>query len=81
MNFPDDGRDNYEYECINRTILDGNVVNMSLVITEGNYGDIEADDSTFHGYYIIRFYSSPYTHQAYLIIHGQVGSSVEMVYE
>ena len=30
-------------------------MNMSLIITEGNCGDIYADDSACHGSYIIRF--------------------------
>ena len=42
-----------EYEHMNQTILHGNVMNTSLIITEGSYDDIYADDSTCHGYYII----------------------------
>ena len=30
------------------------------LILEGNYVAIDADDSSCHGYYIIKFYSSPY---------------------
>ena len=48
---------------------------------EGNYGTIDADVSTYHGYYIIRFSSSPYTLQADLSIYGQFISSGEMVCE
>ena len=51
----DDGTDNVKYECMNRNILDGNFMNVSLIITEGNYGDIYADYSACHGYYIIIF--------------------------
>ena len=29
----------------NRTILNGNVMNVSLFITEGKYGTIDTDDS------------------------------------
>ena len=36
-------------KTINRTLLDGNVMNMSLFIIEGNYGAIDAGDSTCHG--------------------------------
>ena len=54
---------------------------MSLTIMESKYGAIDTDDSSFHGYYVIKFYSSPYTLQEYLIIHGKVISSGEMVYE
>ena len=61
MNYIDYGTYHVNYECIHKTILDVNVMNMSLVFIAVNYGDIDADDSTFHGYYIIRFYSSPYT--------------------
>ena len=48
---------------MNQNILDGNVMNMSLIVTEGDYVDIDADDSTCHGYYIIKFSSSTYTLQ------------------
>ena len=75
----DDGTDEKYYEQMNWTIIDGNVMNMSLV--EGCYGNIDSDDSTCHGYYIIIFYSSPYTLKADLSIDGQVISSGEMVCE
>ena len=42
MNFLDIGTDNVEYEYINITIFDGNVMNISLIITKGNYGAIDA---------------------------------------
>ena len=54
---------------------------MSLIRIEGNCGAIDADDSTCHGYYIIRFSSYPYTLKAYLNIYGQVIYSGEMVCE
>ena len=38
-----------EYECITRTILDGNFMKMSLKITKGNYGAIDYDDYACHG--------------------------------
>ena len=80
-NFFNDGRDGEYYEHINRNILDGNVMNMSLIITEGNYGDIYSDYSTCHGNYIIKFSSSPYTLQTSLIIDGQVISFGEILCE
>ena len=48
---------------------------------EGKYCDIDTDDSSCHGYYIIKFYSSPYILQADLSIDGQVISSGRMVCE
>ena len=54
-------------------------MNMSLIIMEGNYCDIYDDDHSCRGYYIIKFSSSPYTLQSYLIIDGRVIYSVEMV--
>ena len=69
------------YEFINQTVLDVNVINMSLIIIERNYGAIDADYSTCHGYYIIGFSSSPYNPQEDLIIDFQVISSGETVYE
>ena len=75
----DDGTDEEIYEHINQTIIDGNVMNMSLIITEGKYGAIDADDYSCLGYFIIKFSSSPYTLQSDLSIYGQVISSVEKV--
>ena len=48
---------------------------------EGDYGAIDADDSSCHGYYIINLSSSPYTFQAELSIDVQDISSGEMVCE
>ena len=79
--FLDDRTDEEYYENINQTIIDGNVMNMSLIVTEVKYGAIDNDDSSCHGYYIIKFYSSPYTHQADLSIDGQVISSGKIVCE
>ena len=45
------------------------------------YGAIDTDHSSCHGYYIIRFSSSPYTLQADLSIDGQVISSGEILCE
>ena len=56
-------------------------MNMYLIIMEGYYGAIDSDDTTCHGYYIIRFSSSPYNLQSELIIEGQVISYGEMVCE
>ena len=56
-------------------------MNISLIIMEGNYVCIDSDDSTCHGYYIIRFSSSLYTLFKNLIIDGQFISSGEMVFE
>ena len=63
MYFLDNGTDKEYYKNINRTILDGNLINMSLIIIEGKYGTIYTDDSSCHGYYTIMFYSSPFTFQ------------------
>ena len=49
MIFIYNGTENVEYEWINITILDGNVMNMYLVITEGNNGYIYDNDSECHG--------------------------------
>ena len=56
-----DGTDEEEYKQMNRTIFDGNVMIMSLIIMEGGYGVIDADDSTRHVYYILNCSLSPYT--------------------
>ena len=50
-----------EYENINITIIDGNVTNVSLIITTGDFGASDAYDTSCHSYYIIRFPLSTYT--------------------
>ena len=47
-------------------------MNMSLIIMEDYFGSIDADDYTFHCYYIIILSSSPYTLQDDLSIDRQV---------
>ena len=56
-------------------------MNMSLIIIEGTYGAIDADDSSCHGYYILGFSSFLYTLQVDLSIYGRVIYSGEMVFE
>ena len=56
-------------------------MNISFTIIEGKYGAIDTDDSSCHGYYTIKFSSSPYTLQSDLSIEGQVISSVKIVRE
>ena len=60
MIFFNHGTDEEDYEHINWTIIDGNMMNMSLIIMEGKYGAIDADNSSCHGYYIIKFSSYLY---------------------
>ena len=81
MNFLYDGTDIVEYEFIHRTIIDGNVINMSLIITEIRYVTIDADDYACHGYYVIIFSSSPYTLQIDFNIYGQVVYYGEIICE
>ena len=52
MNFIDGGIDTVEYEHINGKIIDDNVTKIVLVISKGNYGTIDAADTSCHGYYI-----------------------------
>ena len=81
MIFLNDGKYGEYYENINQTVIHGNVVNISLIITKVKYGALDTDDSSCHGCYIIKFYSMPYTLQADLSIDGQVISSGKIVYE
>ena len=77
MNFLDDGIDEVENKHVNQTILDGNVMKLSLIIIEGSYVAIDANNYTFHGYYNIIFYSSPYTLHAYMVmIHSQLPQNI-----
>ena len=46
MNFLYDGIYNMEYSCIHITILDGNFMNMPLIINKVNYSYIDADDTS-----------------------------------
>ena len=48
---------------------------------EDNYGPIDYDDFSFHGYYIIKYFLSTYNLQSDLSIYGQNISSSEMVRE
>ena len=81
MNFLDYGTDNVEYEFINRTILYGNFMRTSLIITKRNYDDIDADNYSCQCFYIIIFSSSPYALKSDLNIDGQVISSGEILFE
>ena len=72
MHFLDYRTGEVEYDNINRTLLDGNVTNMSLIFSKGNYGATDEDDTSCHGYYIIIFYSSPYTLQEYLNLYRKL---------
>ena len=49
MNFTDDVTYEVYYEHINITILDVNVINMSLIIYKGNYDAIDAYDTSCQG--------------------------------
>ena len=55
--FLDDATDEEYYKKINRTIIYGNMMNISLIVIEGKYGAIDTYDSSCHGYYIIKFSS------------------------
>ena len=79
LNFIDEITYEEYYGHINLTTLYRNVMNISLIIMEGNYGAIYDDDYTLHGYYIIIFISSPYNLRSEFSIYGQVISSIEMV--
>ena len=60
MNYIYDGTVNMGYKFINQTIIDGDVINISVIVIELKYGAIDADDSTCHGYYINILFSSTY---------------------
>ena len=57
ISFLDDRTDGEYYKNINRNILDGNLMNMALIIMEVKHGAIDTDDSSYHGCYIIKFSS------------------------
>ena len=75
--FSDDRTDEEYYKNTNRTILDVNVMNISLIIMSGKYGAIDTDYFSCYGYYIIKFSSLSYTLQADLIIDGQLFDQAE----
>ena len=75
MNLLDDGTDEEYYENINQIFLDGNVMDMYLINMKVKYGAIDTDNYSCHGYFIIKFSSSPYILQAELRTDGQVISS------
>ena len=57
------------------------ITKTSIIIIEGKYGAIVTENSSCHGYYIIKFSSTPYTLQAYLSIYGLFISPGEIVRE
>ena len=61
--FLDDITGSVEYKCMNITIIDGNVMKISLIIHKVNYGAIDIDNTSCQGYYVIIFSSYPYTIQ------------------
>ena len=75
------GTDEVDHEHINGKILDGNFTNMSLIISKVIVVAIDSDNTSCHCYYIIIFYSYPYTLQEYLNIYGQAIYSSKMVYK
>ena len=56
-------------------------MNMYLIIIEGNYEPIDADDFSCNDYYNMIFSSYLYTLQSDFNIDGQVISSDEIVFE
>ena len=68
------------YGYINIKILYGNVTNIQLVISKGKSGAIDAKDTLYDVYYIIKYSSTPYTLQDNLNIGGQVIFCGEIVY-
>ena len=56
-------------------------MNVSLITMEVKYDAIDTDDSSCHGYYIIKFYSYPYTLQVDLSNYGQIIYFNEIIYE
>ena len=55
-------------------------MNMSLVSSELNYCDIDAGNNLCQGYYIIDFFTYPYTLKEHFNVDRQVISSGEMAY-
>ena len=51
MNFLEYVTYEVEYEHINTTILCGTVINMTLIISKVNFGDIDDDNNSCHSYY------------------------------
>ena len=49
MKLLDDVTDEENYKHINRNIIDGNVMSMSLIIMERKYGVIDTNYSSCHG--------------------------------
>ena len=70
--FIDNRTDYVEYEHIHITILFVSVYNTSLVISEGNFGSIDAEDMSCNGYYTIKFSSYPYILQEISTVYGRV---------
>ena len=62
-------------------VLDGISENMASLVQLGMYGDINTDDSTKNGFYVIQFISYAYTLQNNTTIDGQVIYSGGLVFK
>ena len=49
INYVEDRTDEEIYKHINQTILNGNLMNTSLIVMKGKYAAIDYDDSSCHG--------------------------------
>ena len=53
------------FDDVHKVVLDGISDNMSSLLQLGKYGDINSEDTTTIGYYVIKYLSEPYTLQEY----------------
>ena len=64
---------------INKVVIDVISENMASLVQSGMYGDINTNDTTTNGFYVIQFISEAYTLQNNTTIDGQVISAGELV--
>ena len=55
---------------IHKVVIDGIIEKMDLILQSSMYGDIDTDDTTTNGIYVIQFISEAYTLQNSTTIYG-----------
>ena len=66
---------------IHKVVLDRISENMALLVKSGMYGDINTNDTTTNGFYVIQNISEEYTLQNNTTIYGQVISAYGIVFK
>ena len=64
---------------MNKVVLDGISDNLSALVQNGKYGEINTEYTTVMGYYAVKLLSEPYTLQDIKTVDKQVIKSGELI--